>query len=306
MAVFIGEVISTYDEYDGERIKVRILPQDKFKSVGEITYAFPLLPKMLHVKPKEGEAVAVICTDDDPKSQRWYIGPIISQPQFMYKDNYAIGATTLLKGGVKAPEQALSNIAEAKGALAESEDIAIYGRKNSDIILSDNDVRIRCGAHLVQETNENNISFNKSAPAYIKLKYYPIPLNQKNIGNSNYFINTFNDNNHSSTESTATIVADKINLISPNGNPYIDVTNADGGITDEEMKKIIEKAHKLPYGDVLVDFLISFLEMFKSHTHKYSQLPPCPDSASTIFNMKYGSTKESLEEKLLSKDIRIN
>ena len=77
-------------------------------------------------------------------------------------------------------------------------------------------------------------------------------------------------------------------------------------------------------------FLLLFLQMFKSHTHKYSNLPPCPDEASENLERTFGSTggvhKNSnyvavggvaeqeivsktfsgLSDKLLSKHIRIN
>ena len=55
------------------------------------------------------------------------------------------------------------------------------------------------------------------------------------------------------------------------------------------MKRIIQDAHALPYGDELVKFLTMFLQMFKSHTHKYANLPPCPDDASKKLDMKYGT-----------------
>lgn len=310
--VYIGKVVDISDIQDGERIKVQILPADKYKKLSNLPYAFPLLPKMIHIKPKVGEAVFVVCENDDhPNSQRYYLGPIISQPQFMYNES-DLSATALLKGGVKVESESPNNYGKTKGAMPENDDIAFLGRKNCDIILSDNDLRIRCGAHLVNEANYSDFGFNKQAPAYIKLKYYPEPLKQQEDYiqdlKHNSIIDMFPlaENKHNTTQSTATIVADKINLISPNGDPYIDIANEKEGISDEEMKKIIDKCHQLPYGDILVDFLQTFIRMFKSHTHKYDNMEPCPDTASGIFDAKWGSGGENLNDKILSKDIRIN
>ena len=169
----------------------------------------------------------------------------------------------------------------------KTEDIAIYGRKDTDIILSDDDIRIRSGARLYDESTPTLVNFNKRSPSFIKLKYYP-----------NELLN--------GVKSTATIVADKINLISPQGLPFFNVTDTNEGISDEEMKKIIEKAHKLPYGDELIEFLCYFLKMFKSHTHKYHNMPPCPDSNSKIFDSLYDGTQQNLEKSLLSDNVKIN
>jgi len=313
--IYIGTVVSVSDDKDGERIRARILPVDKRLKDSQVPYAFPLLPKMIHIKPKVGEAVCIICQNDDaPRTQRFYIGPIISQPQFMYKEE-AISSTSLLDGGVKKPDVSPSTLPESLGAYPKEEEIAICGRKNSDIILSDNDIRIRCGSHLVNENDKTDVKFNKSAPAYIKLKYHTEPLSKYSKKEYNSVIeetlaknvsHIVNENEHSKTISTANVIADKINLISTNGSPYVDIADINEGISDEDMQKFIETAHQLPYGDILVNFLSLFLRMFKSHTHKYHNMPPCPDTESAKFDLAYSTTEEDLKDKLLSKDIRIN
>ena len=286
-ALYLGHVISNDDNVGGNRIKATIYPADKRKTAKEIPYAFPLIPKMVHIVPKVGEMVIIICDDmNNPNSQRYYLGPIISQPQFLFHEG-SISATSLLKGGVMPELPSPASYASMHGAFPKVDEIAILGRKNSDIILSDNDLRIRCGVRLVDENNNKNIIFNKESPSYIKLKHYPVRLQE-------------------GAESTATIVADKINLISNVGEPYFNVADTNEGISDEEMRKIIEKAHRLPYGDVLVNFLSLLLKMFKSHTHKYHNLPPCPDTNSSIFDAKYSSDENNLQQQLLSDNVRIN
>ena len=326
--IYIGKVIDIEDPQGGDRIKVRLKPGDKWKSDEEVDYAFPLLPKHLHVKPKVGEAVLVISAIDGIQAtQRYYIGPIISQPQDMFYDNYQFGATALLKRGIAKPQQSIAQDATAEGALAKPDEVAIYSRQNSDVVLSNNDVRIRCGSRLLKpmlgNQDSSNIEFNKKNPAFIKLKYHETPL-----------INTLQPRTPDSM-STATIVADEIALLSHKSkDPLFDgneLVNTDEQITDENLQKIINKAHVLPYGDTLVDFLMAFLQMFKSHTHKYNNDRPCRDEYADALDMQFGqgtkakgkndtfdkvtggtpienvgSTFSGLYDKLLSKNVRIN
>ena len=329
--IYIGEVIDIEDPQGGDRIKVRLQPGDKWKGDEEVDYAFPILPKNLHVKPKVGESVLVICVIDGVQAtQRYYIGPIISQPQDMYFDRFQLGATALLKRGLAKPQQSISQNATATGALAKPDEIAIYSRKNSDIILSNNDVRIRCGSRLltpiVNSDTNDNIEFNVKNPSFIKLKYHETPL-----------VNKYQPRNKNSM-STVTIVADEIALLShKSDNPGFDnneFVDENEQITDKNLQKIIDEAHVLPYGDVLVDFLMGFLQMFKSHTHQYGLDTPVEDDYAKAFDLKFGrgtrtegnknqsndylvkkngvkiemvnNTFNGLYNQLLSKNVRIN
>ena len=55
-----GEVISINDNWDGERIKARIRPFDNHLKDEDLPFSYPFLPKMIHIKPKVGEAVLLI------------------------------------------------------------------------------------------------------------------------------------------------------------------------------------------------------------------------------------------------------
>jgi hypothetical protein len=70
--IILGEVVSLNDPNGGERIKVRIRPGDnKIVEDEKLPFAYPLLPKMFHVKPKLHETVFVILENDkDTYSQR--------------------------------------------------------------------------------------------------------------------------------------------------------------------------------------------------------------------------------------------
>lgn len=278
----ISEVLSVYDENDGQRIKARVLPEDQDKNFNEIPYAFPLLPKMLHVMPKVGEAVLIFCSDpSNGRSQRYYLGPIIHQPQFMNFDSSVLGATTLLNGGVGSPSQSISTIPEAKGALPNDEDVAIVGRGISDAIFSDNEVILRSGVKIRDENDNSRIVFNKKNPSYIKISQHDTELEDK-------------------SKSTVSIVSENINLLSTASKKTgFDLTDMESLITQDEMNNILKEAHVLPYGDILVNFLKLFLKAFNTHTHPYSGLPPVQDDT-------YIKVNEYDMNDMLSDNIRIN
>lgn len=277
----ICQVIEVYDETDGERIKVKLSPEDDRKSIDKIPYAFPLLPKLLHIKPKIGEFVLIILTEtDNGYSNRYYIGPIISQPQFMEKDDFLINALSLYPDSYKEPDVAPSTNADSHGAFANDDDVAIYGRKKNDIILSNDDVRIRCGSRL---KNNGDIIFNRTDPAYILLRH----TDNKNGNKNNEY------------RSTATIVADKINLIGNQSKEPFKTNDKKDLIDNNEMQKIIDKAHKLPYGDILIEFLEMFVDAFAKHVHPYPGMPPCQTS-------EYLETITYDLKKILSESVAIN
>lgn len=285
LGVRFCKVVSVSDDTDADRIKVRITPEDNSKTIEMIDYAFPLLPKAFHVKPKVGEAVLVLLAiNNDGNSQRYYIGPVISQDHKMDFDPYFMGGDSFLRGSFKKLDVAPRMDPEKNGILPNDDDIVIRGRKNADIQITDNDVRIKAGVKVVNETNPYTMAFNLKNPSYHKLKYHYHPLN----GN---------------THSTSTIVADKINLLSNNSKNYFETTDRKDLITDEELNKVIESAYKLPYGEKLIEFLKTFVDAFINHTHNYSMLPPNPYHTSDLL------AKKSImldNEEMLSDTVRIN
>jgi hypothetical protein len=291
------EVISIDDPYDAGRIKVRLNPEDKVLENENLPYAIPLLPKMFYVMPKVGEGVLVILSQtNDGTSQRYYIGPIISQWDFLFNNPLFFGSDSIF--GKSAPEsliRGVQTVAEMKGTLPKSDDIAIMGRKNCDIIIKDDDIRIRAGVRVVDENNKYKSTFNEKDPGYLKLKYHT-------------------DGIAGDVHSTATIVADKINLISNksskrrpnNGADNISsyqLYDRDELVTDKELETILNEGYRLPYGEELVAFLKKFIKIFSEHTHPYIMLPPTSNYILDLQN----AAKEPLDnEKMLSDAIRIN
>jgi hypothetical protein len=85
------------------------------------------------------------------------------------------------------------------------------------------------------------------------------------------------------TEKTSVInvVADKINLLSHNGDRTYNLTDPKGLITDDEQEKINNGAHPLVYGDTLVEFLELVKKYVISHVHPYHGLPADPSTTTT-------------------------
>lgn len=285
LGVRFCKVVSIEDDTDADRIKVRLMPEDNSKPNDSLDYAFPLLPKAFHIKPKVGEAVLVfLAATNDGNSQRYYIGPVISQDHKMYNDPFFMGADSFLRGAFKKFDVAPRMDPEKQGILPNDDDIVIRGRKNADIQITNDDIRIKAGVKIVNETNPYNMAFNVKNPAYHKLKYHTEPLND-------------------GSKSTSTIVADKINLLSNNSQNFYETTNREDLITDEELNKVIESAYKLPYGEKLVEFLNTFVNAFINHTHNYSMLPPNQFHTTSLLTQKSRLLDNG---EMLSDTVRIN
>lgn len=298
MGVLLAKVISVDDEFDGGRIKARVIPDDARLSDENLPFAFPLLPKMLHVRPKVGESVFIICADDkNARSPRYYVGPLISQPQFMHQD-YAEHSSSLLRGGMATESQAPSTSPTAIGAYPNNDDIAVIGRRNSEIILRETDektgtaeIDIRCGVRKDNTKMSIPAEFNELHPAYIQVKYQPYGMGTEHISTNG--------------DSAINIVADNINLISPLSSspsiPPVKKTDNDSLIDNETYQKVLNECHQLPYGDELVKFLNAFKEAFNTHTHAWvgAGQTPIPNGAYTKMNDYPMGT-------LLSEHVRIN
>ena len=278
------KVVSVDDEYHGGRIRVRLGGIDGNIPSDQLPYCFPFLPKLIHVRPKVGEGVLVILEKNGSgKSNRYYIGPLISQEYFIAQEMYDVSALNMLKNRKTQPQQNPDCEPLNKGTLPEADDIAILGRENSDIILKNNELRLRCGyKENPSGPVKKRLNFNKIDPAYIQLKYKKMKDNENREVNS--FIN---------------IVADRINLLSRDSSEVYNLTDQENLITDDELLNILNSAHPVIYGDKLVSFLRQFIEMFRVHTHPFPMMPP------SFTKSDNGVLDGNLNE-MLSKAVRIN
>lgn len=307
------EVINVYDEDGGGRIQAKPIT-DAYKSNDEVSWAFPLLPKFLNIKPKVGEMVLLFTLEvGESTSQRFYIGPVISQPQQMYHDPYNNQADRFFHGAYLSTDTPVENLPEAAGALPEDEDIAIEGRKNCGLQITDDDIRLRAGVKkLVKDGDERGILFNRTDSAFIKLNY--------------------NEKKPTNNRSTAYIVADNICLLgnksggraktfkTDNNSVYthLQTVNKNGSkdiksksypasarelVTDKELDKILDEneniAFRLPYGDILIEFLKQFRDAFINHVHPFPTMIPCNTD-----EIKH--VKDFDLDSILSDSVRIN
>ena len=89
------------------------------------------------------------------------------------------------------------------------------------------------------------------------------------------------EKNKSERTSVINMVANKINLISHNGEHTFNLTDPKNLITDDEQEKINSQAHPLVYGDVLVEFLDLVKKYVQLHVHPYHGLPSDPSTVTT-------------------------
>lgn len=247
--VYWGEVTSIDDKTDGGRIKVRIDGLDENLKNENLADCFPLIPKFFHVYPQIGEVVRIILEDTRyPQRSRYWVGSVISQPQKIGFDNrYSALSTT--NQAISAPETAPRNIPDAAGIYPNIKDIAILGRKNTDIILRERDLELRAGLHKLND----NLSLNKTNPASIRLTFDTLT----------------GTTSPPKTISSNVIMSDRIALISHDGIPKFKSNQLD----DTDRNKIFSEAHPLGRGDVIVDALELLRKAVIQHIHPYAGLP---------------------------------
>ena len=275
--IHIGKVVSVVDNEGYDRIKVFIKGIDKDNDVKKLPYCVPLLPKMVQVKPKVGEMVCILPMNDSnlyDTKQRFYIGPIISQKNKMYHEYEDTALNTMNTGKNNAPDNYDAK-PESIGAFGNDEDVCLYGRESTDILLGDNDVIIRSGAKFIDcpGSADPKATFNNENPSFLHLKYYKNPIVVKKKSWSN-LKKEWTEDNEVKVNSTNSVIAEEINLISTRDIKDDVEISSDGMITDEGMQTIIQNSHPMVYGDKLVEYLSMLRDMFMTHVHNWGPCPP--------------------------------
>ena len=301
----LGEVVSVDDPQGLGRIKVRIKGSvnkggDDNTLDADLPWAFPMLPKFYSAKPKIKEAVLIfVFSTQQAHADRLYLGPIISQPQLLKSDPYYNSALAGFTFGSQSPNVSYKTIPEVKGVFPNEEDVSIQGRDNTDVILKNNEILIRAGKFVTSvpsKTNPFSFKFNAATQGYIQIK-------------NDTVVKRGDDNNPDEKGTIANIVASKINLIThKNGSPIFNVTNQDNLISDDEMLRILEEAHPLPFGDVLLQYLRLLKDAFINHVHNGNGNKPTDLTASGNKQSldTFKKNAEDLENQMNSKNIRIN
>jgi hypothetical protein len=268
-AIIKGKDDSAKHRLDNARTK------EEIASIKNEIYALPLLPKYLNVFPKKNEIVFIFIQDDNkPYGERFWVGPIISQPQYLRIDDTVKNKSNLKYGGVAAPSPAPSTIPEANGVYPRKNEIAFQGRDNADLIFRSGEAILRAGKYKNEIPKETNIPVFNPKQAYFKL------ANNVSVKK--------NSDNSTTKGSVATMVADKLLLLTYDGrqNHFDEYKLTDGSnkdpnigyeITEKTLLEVLEKAEPAVYGNVLVSFMKLIKEFASNHTHPYSGLPPVRD-----------------------------
>lgn len=301
----LGEVVSINDPNYLGRIKVRIKgPRARGGDDGilddNLPWCFPLLPKFVVTPPKPKEAVFVfIFGRDNQHIDRMFLGPIISQPQNLNFDPFYLSALAGFSFGSELPKVSVNTIPQLKGIFPDPSDVSIQGRYNTDITQKNNEVVIRAGKFVPVTVNSNNpfpFTFNSKTQAYIQIKNDIVVIPQTNTQKEE-------------RGSVINHVANKINLITHKyGSPIFNVTNQDNLISDDELARILDEAHQLPFGDIVLEYLRLMKDAVLYHVHNgYGNIATDltgdgNKQAIAIFK----SRADDLEKQMLSKNIRIN
>lgn len=165
----VAEVTDITDITKSGRIRVRIVGIDDKESDQSLIECTPLLPKYLLTLPKVGECVLIFQYEyqlTSPtasfKSKRFWIGPLISQPNKLDGEIYSDALSILPDGYNKLKDP---NIEE--GVYGNNEDVILQGRYNTDIIQKDRQIWLRSGKFV----DGNPTKFNSRDIGYIQLKY---------------------------------------------------------------------------------------------------------------------------------------
>ena len=299
----IGEVISVTDPNLLGRIKVRIKGSrarggDDGISDSDLSWCSPFIPKLISIQPKVGESVFIFLFSRTKQFvDRLYIGPIISQSQHLSFDPAYLSSYAAFSFGSMAPNVAIDTIPQLKGIFPNPEDVSIQGRYNTDITQKRNEIVIRAGKFESVSVNSNNpypFTFNKKSQAYIQVKNDVVISNIESNQERGSVINA---------------VANKINLLThKDSSPIFNLTNQDNLISDIELTKILNEAHQLPFGDVLLEYLRLVKDFLFNHVHNGSgnSATDLTGSGNKQSVAAFKAKADELEQKMLSKNIRIN
>ena len=275
---------------------------DKNFTLDSLPFCVPLLPEFLHVRPKVGENVMVILENpSEPNSGRYYIGPLITQQTKLEGQSFQASQAIFNKssffgnqiGG--APTTAVDN--DARTLFAKQDDVALQGRNNSDIVLSNNEIKIRTGIF----TNLLEFKENLDYPCSIELKIVDKPVSSTGVRLADSQINSTFE-----IFSQQNIKASNINLISPEGKFRKITKSKDELVYNPRLNDFGDEAktlHPAVLGDELVEVLINIINYLFSHAHP-PQSPPLPNNYA--FNLLKFRDKNYLSAKILSNHIRLN
>jgi len=304
-SIQIGIVVSIDDPESLGRIKVKIPGQaakggDDGVATNDIPWSYPMVPKFFSSTPIVGEGVFVLIYDKQKThSDRLYFGPIISQLNNLEFDSVDLTGLNSFTFATNTPNVDFNRIPALKGVFPNATDIAVQGRYNTDLIFKKNEVLIRAGKFETSKPNDNNpfsFQFNAITQGYIQIK-------------NDVAITKPQEDKTQERGTAINVVGNKINLLThKDGSPRFNLTNQDNLISDEELLNILDTAHPLPFGDLLIEYLKLLKNAVINHVHSSNGTPATDliSGGATQDVLKFKSLAEDLENRMLSRNIRIN
>jgi len=293
--IYMGKVISVDDTLNVGRIKVFIDSIDSPTADDtDIPFSYPLMSRIVHVMPKVGEAVLVILADSSKNTEnsfyanRFWIGPIISNYEYVKNDNHDIpGGSTVdfdvpitknltydpLQKKSKPKKEIEKDIFPVDSTLAtkpesDLDNVTLVGRNNTDIIQSKNKVTVRAGKH----EKDNPIKLNLVNPSYSALEL----IDEK----TSYGLTASNE----------------IFLISHKGRYRFKKV-----LTNEDIDDLRKNAQSMLYGELTVKYLQILTNAFLRHIHSHPGKEPVKTETVVELEVQLRDIQN-----LLAKNIKIN
>jgi hypothetical protein len=240
--IYYGEVISIDDPNQGGRIRVKIPDFDNKTGNDQLPFAYPILPKFFWIIPQVGEVVRVFIEDVRyPQRGRHWMGSIISQPQKIAYDGYFTALSTSNVATINT-EANPDSYPDAIGVFPDVQDVALLGRKNTDVLLKDKQIQIRVGKHKI----DNILSLNKENPAFIQMDFIQVDKN--------------------TTQSSVVTMANKIAFITHEGDPKLKAYD----LSATDLQSVFNKTHPLGRADLIVEAFEVMRNAMLQHIHGYS------------------------------------
>lgn len=180
--IYFGEVINNDDVNLSGNIIVKIPEIDK--NDNEIPYSYPAFNFQFYkILPKKGERVMIILEKDSISDnsfiqyKRYWLAISISNQQYLDNSKFYFDSNSNEINGYIKNNISIKALKDSLGTYPLNGEIALYGRKNTDILFRDNELLLRSGRH----EKENPVKYNKKNNAYIQIK------NRKNYINSENF-----------------------------------------------------------------------------------------------------------------------
>lgn len=280
--IYIGKVLNVEDYNNTGIIQVFIDGLDEIGTPNEqLPLCYPLMSRIIHIMPKENEAVLVIMSssDEDRKNtnrgNRFWIGPLITNYDNIKNDTVGISKNltfdplSFLSINKKNTEKDIFPVDNEDPTKSNNlDDITIIGRENTDISQSENKIKLRAGKHKKNRPKE----LNNQNPVYSVLEL-------------------IDDNN-----SYSLTAGDEIYLISHKGKETFKKI-----LTKDDINQLKRNSQSMLYGELTVEYLKLLTNAFLKHIHQHPQKEPIKTSEVVALEKKLSQIQD-----LLAKNIKIN